>query len=164
MPFPKHILNRAELARIERMIDRSSDCWIWKGPQTPNGYGKHQRGPGHRERVIHRITWEHYRNEAIPEGLQLDHLCRNRLCCNPDHLEPVSGSENTIRQRHYERNKTHCPAGHPYDEGNTRHTADNRRVCRSCDRARKRKSFGGGVADMETPGQEAVPGVQVDGT
>jgi hypothetical protein len=91
--------------------------------------------------------------------MQLDHLCRNRLCCNPDHLEPVTGSENTTRQRHYERNRTHCPAGHPYDDENTRVTSDNHRVCRACDRNRKRKIIVTGVAEVEAPGREAVPGV-----
>lgn len=138
MPHPTYVLNRAELARLQRLIKTSDDgCWEWQGLQTSNGYGKWSKGPGQRVRAIHRITWEHYKNQEVPEGLQLDHTCRNRLCCNPDHLEPVTPSENTMRQDHYERRKTHCPKGHEYDEANTRITPAGKRVCRTCDRERR---------------------------
>jgi len=133
----RYILNRAELARFHRNVTMTAECWIWNGPQTPNGYGKWQRGPGFRERVIHRIIWEHHNNQPIPEGKQLDHLCRNRLCCNPTHLEPVTGSENTTRQDHAHRRKTECPKGHEYTPENTRTTPAGRRVCKQCDRDRK---------------------------
>ena len=141
MPNPPYILNRSELARITRLIktDPETQCWLWQGPQTPDGYGKHKRGPGHTDRIIHRIVWEHYKRQTIPEGMQLDHLCRVRLCCNPDHFEVVTPSENTLRQDHAFRNKTQCPQGHPYDDQNTRLTPDGKRVCRACDRARKRQ-------------------------
>ena len=137
MPPPKWRLNSSELARINRQIKKEEDCWIWQGPQTPNGYGKHKTGPGKTDRVIHRIVWEHYKNQQITEGLQLDHLCRNRLCCNPDHFEQVTGSENTKRQDHANRRKTHCPKDHEYTEETTRITPAGKRVCKICDRARK---------------------------
>lgn len=126
------MLNRAELARVNRLIKvDESGCWIWQGPRTPDGYGKHRRGPGHPERVIHRITYEHYVG-PIPDGLQLDHLCRVRLCCNPEHLEPVTGSVNTDRQDHANRRKTHCPKGHEYTPENTRIDSAGKRHCRTC--------------------------------
>lgn len=135
----RYILNRAEQASIMRRveIDPATGCWVWKGATNSNGYGWGQKGPGQPKRVMHRIMWEAHNNGPIPDGLQLDHLCRNRLCCNPQHLEPVTGSENTDRQDHANRRKDACPKGHPYDDENTIVTKRKRRVCRECERARK---------------------------
>ncbi len=152
MPKNEWLLDRAEFARVNRLIrveeapyndaqtplDTSqTPCWTWLGNQTSNGYGKWQRGPGHKEKAVHRTVYQHYKNEKIPTGLQLDHLCRNRICCNPDHMEVVTPSENTKRQDHKERRKTHCPKGHEYNEENTRVTNAGKRQCRACDRLRQ---------------------------
>ena len=120
------------------VVNDETGCWEWKGPTTTNGYGKWQRGPGYRERVAHRITFEHFKDMKIPDKMQGDHLCRNRICCNPDHIEIVTPSENTLRQDHAGRRKTHCPKGHEYSVENTRNTSDGKRVCRNCDRIRQR--------------------------
>lgn len=114
-------------------------CWEWLGNNRfPNGYGSHRVGPGKPARAAHRISWEH-RFGPVPVGLQLDHKCRNRNCVNPDHLEPVTPSENTMRQDNAERRVTECPKGHPYDEANTIRR-NGKRFCRQCDRERKRKT------------------------
>jgi hypothetical protein len=102
--------------------------------------------PGERERVIHRVMWEHAHRQAVPDGLQLDHLCRNRLCCRPDHLEPVTPATNTDRQDHANRGKTACAHGHPFTEANTRIRSDGKRACRQCDRERVRIPNSAGVA------------------
>ncbi|MGZ6854085.1 MAG: HNH endonuclease [Mycobacteriaceae bacterium] len=86
----------------------------------------------------------------IPRGLELDHLCRNRRCVNPDHLEPVSHRENCHRAElgvaaaDIMRSRTHCPRGHKYDQSNTYRTPKGYRVCRTChrDRERSRRSRG----------------------
>lgn len=69
-------------------------CWLWQGAITPQGYGTATLG--RRPVPAHRLTWRIFEG-PIPDGLQLDHLCRVRRCVNPDHLEPVTGAENVRR-------------------------------------------------------------------
>lgn len=71
-----------------------SACWIWQGEINRNGYGRVWIA-GLRV-MAHRAVWQIIRGD-IPDGLVLDHLCRNRACCNPCHLEPVTVRENTLR-------------------------------------------------------------------
>ena len=107
--------------------------------------------PGQPKVMAHRWAYEAFIG-PIPDGYQLDHLCHtndagcpggpdcgHRRCCNPAHLEPVTASENTMRQRHFERAKTECPRGHPYMGDNLISGSDGRRRCRTCDQARKRR-------------------------
>lgn len=84
-------------------------CWEWQGTISVYGYGAIKQN--NVRKVAHRVAYE-YLVGTIPEGLVLDHLCRNRRCVNPDHLEPVSIAENTLRgygmgAEHSRR--THCP-------------------------------------------------------
>lgn len=100
-------------------------CWICPSVGS-HGYGQVQHAD-RRPRLAHRMTYEHFRS-PIPDGAQIDHLCRVRACCNPDHLEAVSQAEN-IRRGALER--THCPQGHAYDEANTIRRRGHRE-CRTC--------------------------------
>ena len=88
----------------------------------------------------HRWVWEAF-NGPIPDGLVIDHLCRNPACVNPAHLEPVLQRENLLRGDTFQaRNasKTECPQGHQYDEANLIRSKDGRRKCKACHRERAR--------------------------
>lgn len=97
-----------------------------------DGYGRVYRDG--RTQLAHRISYEQHRG-PIPGNLHIDHLCRNKGCINPDHLEPVTLVENVMRGNGIgARNaaKTHCPQGHPYDEANTIRGYNGGRSCRTC--------------------------------
>ncbi len=127
------------LDRFEDKIlhEPNSGCWLWTGALNQDGYAMFwHEGQARR---AHRIAYEIHVG-PIPDGLQLDHLCRVRCCVNPDHVEPVSCRENIRRGETgiHEREKTHCPQGHPYDERNT-YRYRNKRYCRTCMKQRKRR-------------------------
>lgn len=109
--------------------DGNDPCWEWKGCLRPDGYG------AARNELAHRLVYRAVVG-PIPDDMVLDHLCRNRLCVNPNHLEPVSNGENVLRGEGISaRNalKTHCPEGHPYSESNTyRRVKQDGRVVRCC--------------------------------
>lgn len=121
-------------------------CWVWKGGKFGNGYGRFSIK--HKYYPAHRVSYEHAYG-PIPTGLDLHHKCRNILCVNPAHTEPVTRRVNlllgqTLTAKHAQA--THCPQGHPYNEQNT-YIYRGLRYCRKCrdhHRARNREKQKGG--------------------
>ena|SRR5690349_12101561 len=123
-----------------RLTGTPRSCWRWEGARIPEGYG--QITIGGKIRFVHRVVYEWFCG-PIPEGLQIDHLCRNTTCANPMHLEPVTPQVNSHRGvgvGAVNVAKTHCPRGHAYDARNTYVRADRSRDCRACQRLRNQRS------------------------
>lgn len=141
-----HRITRILLARIFSKIHRSTDrfyngspCWEWTASIFPKtGYGQY-RIPGIRGCLAHRVLYELF-VEPVPPHLVCDHLCKNTICVNPAHLEPVRQRINLIRGESFSgvnMRKTHCIHGHPFNGSNLllyRRKSNNslRRICRQC--------------------------------
>lgn len=128
---------------MEKTRARENGCIEWTAYVGTNGYGRfYLDGRG---ALAHRWAYEHHVG-PIPDGLVIDHLCRNTICVNPEHLEPVTTAENVLRGlgslRAGERGRaiTHCPDGHPYDDENT-YTGSRGRTCLTCKRQNARRWY-----------------------
>lgn len=127
--------------RFWSKVEKTDTCWNWTACKNNTGYGLFSIN--NMMILSHRFSYELHKGK-IPIGLEIDHLCRNRLCCNPDHLEAVTGKENIMRgdtgkafgQR--QKFKTHCPKGHPYSGDNLYIKPNGQRNCKECCRISKR--------------------------
>lgn len=121
-------------------VDKAEDgCWEWLGSRTSNGYGRHQMRGKHW--MAHRAAYVLLVG-PIADGMQLDHLCRNRGCVNPEHLEQVTARENTLRSSSFiadNARKTHCHKGHEFTPENTYAMKGGGRSCRECANASQRR-------------------------
>ena len=139
------------LGRLMSLVREQDDgCWRWVGPRgTTHGltYGQAKYyGEDGKARSIgaHRLAWMLLRG-PIPDGLQIDHLCRFTMCVNPDHLEPVTARENILRgvgTAALNAVKTHCIRGHEFTAENTLNNGPGKRACRECvnTNARRRRA------------------------
>jgi hypothetical protein len=119
--------------RFEAKVRRTDGCWEWIGAKIPDGYG--QMLWDGRLQLAHRISYEIAYGRPVPEGLTIDHLCRNRACVNPAHLEVVTMTVNVLRgigPTAVNARKTHCVNGHPLDGSNLKWRSDGGRRCRVC--------------------------------
>jgi hypothetical protein len=113
--------------RFWRFVTKTDGCWLWNGFINQGGYG--QFAPT--QSLV----------GAIPDGLELDHLCRNRRCVNPVHLEPVTPRVNTLRGNTLQAKnaaKTHCDHGHEFTKDNTYIRRNGARTCRECSKIKMR--------------------------
>jgi len=133
--------------RFWAKVDKSLDgigCWVWTGAPTSGrncGYGRFSIGGRADNRMVsaHRFAYELLVG-IIPDGLTIDHLCRNRLCVNPAHLEAVDNRTNILRGTGSAAQRakvTHCVRGHLFDMFNTYIDPEGHRVCRHCRRLRQ---------------------------
>lgn len=121
--------------RIWNRVRKTKSCWLWVGEVSWNGYGRLQINK--RRISAHRYFYELLAG-VVPEGMELDHLCRVKNCVNPNHLEVVTHSEN-VRRAWKVRidNSPSCPNGHEYNEKNLYVAYDKKngkkwRMCRKC--------------------------------
>lgn len=126
------LLNRpgAEQAFHARyVVNETTGCWEWMAGLNGAGYGSHFGT------LAHRYSWSNANGAPIPKGMQIDHLCRNKRCCNPRHLECVTPQVNNSRSTSVSAaniGKTHCPKGHPYHGTNLYLRPDGKRDCKRC--------------------------------
>lgn len=122
--------------KLMKRIRVEGDCWIWTAGIN-QGYGRFREG--NTQLLVHRVFYEHFKG-PIPKELVIDHLCRNRACQNPAHLELVTRRENVVRGENHVAKQiaaTHCHNGHEFTTDNTirdrrRDGRDPGRRCRTC--------------------------------
>lgn len=114
-------------------------CWIWRGIRN----GKDRYGTAGKT-LAHRYFYELHKG-PIPEGLQIDHLCRRKACVNPDHLEAVTSRVNNNRRPYSLTQRTHCKEGHVLSPDNVGRYNDKRgyvvSYCRTCQREKDRRIY-----------------------
>lgn len=121
-------MNPKQIQRFMSKISIKGNCWVWTGSKDKDGYG--QVSLNNKTHLAHRISYELF-NDTIPNGLTIDHLCKNTSCVNPDHLEIVTIKENIHRGESFSAinsRKTHCPKGHKYSGVDKR----GHRICNTC--------------------------------
>lgn len=148
------LAKRAE-DRFFAMVQKTESCWIYTGAKQQGGYGTFgigTRKANKKSVLAHRFSYELAIGPLPPKssGMQLDHICRNRVCVNPSHLQLVAARVNTLRSpiapASVNARKTHCKHGHPLEGVNLTVLANGDRSCRTCrnaiaERSRRRQGY-----------------------
>lgn len=132
-------LNRDPHRPVGYVLD-GDGCWLWVGSTMKSGYGVSSLPPSSKQGLAHRQVYEMMVG-PIPIGLQLDHLCRNRGCVNPSHLEPVTIRTNVLRgigPTAVNAAKERCRGGHSLRDPANVLTYRNKRYCRQCHAANEK--------------------------
>jgi hypothetical protein len=125
-------------SRFWKKVDASASCWVWTASTKGNGYGQVKHPDRKSPMFAHRVSYEMLTGEDLGD-LTIDHLCKNTLCVNPDHLQPVDMKTNVLRSSSptaINARKTHCPKGHELSEDNL--VKQYGRRCKQCHRDRMR--------------------------
>lgn len=132
-------MDESTLRRFAAKVEADDNgCWIWTAARNPgNGYGRFygaKADPSHPSTVAHRVAYEHYTG-PIPDGMEIDHVCRIRACVNPAHLEPVSRLEN-VHRANAALSLDRCKNNHALTPDNAYYPNSNtgRPKCRECNR------------------------------
>ena len=131
--FARRIVRRVVVLRL-------GACWEWTGCKVQNGYGhfRPEGKAGTKPVRAHRWAWERV-NGPVPDGRELDHICRNRACVRPSHMQAVTHLENMRRSPI--KYPTHCKYGHPLSGDNLHVSKRGHRVCRACDNRRSKQKY-----------------------
>jgi hypothetical protein len=129
------MLTDREAARFASKHRKQGGCWIWQGALDEDGYGTFYLRRMNRR--AHRVAWFSARGD-LPQGMVVNHTCRNRACVNPQHLQAISASEHALRDTtsicYVNSQKTICPKGHPYDR-----KYGKQRYCSICQAAKTKR-------------------------
>jgi hypothetical protein len=142
--MPRKVVYGSPIVRFmaKVKINQETGCWEWTGAHNAHGYALFGLTDGGNSRCVLAHRWiQEYNHGPIPEGMTIDHLCRNKECVNSDHHELVTNAENARRAK-VARNITHCPHGHAFDPDNFYLNSRNgSKQCKECNRIRNRKKY-----------------------
>lgn len=129
------------VASFWHKVEKTDTCWVWRGTRQTKGYGYHVASK--RGSLAHRFAYQLLVG-PIPDGLQVDHVCRNRWCVRPEHMRLVTPRENVLAGigiSAQNARKTHCLRGHPFEGTNLLRDSKGRRMCATCRRQQNRESY-----------------------